>query len=353
VGRLREYKQKGLGELAARAKRTFENASQKLDEMRARHEQLKADLQDREGKLTRKERMVAEIDANIEYRTYAAREVELAKELEAIRLEIETLPNANGIEASIGKIEAALRAKEMEEQKNLGSVETHTARLKDTRAQLNDSRFRQIDEKCAEKNTEHYLCTLAMGDLDRYYKALDRSMIRFHQTMMEEINRSAKELWNKTYKGTDIDGIEIKSEHEGYTDAGARRHSYRVMMRKGDNLLDMRGRCSAGQRVLACLIIRLALAESFCINCGILALDEPTTNLDTANAEAFASALHDVIEHRKSQSNFQLIVITHDEKFVKSIGASGYCNHYYRVAKRLTTGEVHSTIEQVPIAQFD
>ena len=68
MGRLREYKQKGLGELAARAKRTFENASQKLDEMRARHEQLKADLQDREGKLTRKERMVAEIDANIEYR---------------------------------------------------------------------------------------------------------------------------------------------------------------------------------------------------------------------------------------------------------------------------------------------
>jgi recombinational DNA repair ATPase RecF len=44
--------------------------------------------------------------------------------------------------------------------------------------------------------------------------------------------------------------------------------------------LDMRGRCSAGQKVLACLIIRLALAETFCLNCGILALDEPTTNLD-------------------------------------------------------------------------
>ena len=45
-------------------------------------------------------------------------------------------------------------------------------------------------------------------------------------------------------------GIEIRSEHEGYTDSGARKHSYRVMMRKGDNLLDMRGRCSAGQKVL-------------------------------------------------------------------------------------------------------
>eukprot|EP00967_Tisochrysis_lutea_P131101 scaffold227555_cov18-Tisochrysis_lutea.AAC.1 len=33
-------------------------------------------------------------------------------------------------------------------------------------------------------------------------------------------------------------------------------------------------------QVLACLVIRLALAETFCLNCGILALDEPTTNLD-------------------------------------------------------------------------
>ena len=52
-------------------------------------------------------------------------------------------------------------------------------------------------------------------------------------------------------------------------------------MTKGDTRLDMRGRCSAGQKVLSSLVIRLALAESFCINCGILALDEPTTNLDT------------------------------------------------------------------------
>ena len=61
----------------------------------------------------------------------------------------------------------------------------------------------------------------------------------------------------------------------------ARKQSYRVIMTKGDTRLDMRGRCSAGQKVLASLVIRLALAESFCINCGILALDEPTTNLDT------------------------------------------------------------------------
>ena len=59
----------------------------------------------------------------------------------------------------------------------------------------------------------------------------------------------------------------------------------RVVMYSGGAELEMRGRCSAGQKVLACLIIRLALAETFCLNCGILALDEPTTNLDAGGNE--------------------------------------------------------------------
>lgn len=40
-------------------------------------------------------------------------------------------------------------------------------------------------------------------------------------------------------------------------------------MVKQDAELDMRGRCSAGQKVLACIIIRLALAECFGVNCGV------------------------------------------------------------------------------------
>ena len=53
-----------------------------------------------------------------------------------------------------------------------------------------------------------------------------------------------------------------------------------VVMNKGGAEMEMRGRCSAGQKVLASLIIRLALAETFSVNCGMIALDEPTTNLD-------------------------------------------------------------------------
>ncbi len=67
-------------------------------------------------------------------------------------------------------------------------------------------------------------------------------------------------------------------------------------------------------QVLACLIIRLALAETFCLNCGILALDEPTTNLDEANSASLADALRQIMAQRAAQANFQLVVITHDER---------------------------------------
>jgi DNA repair protein RAD50 len=44
-------------------------------------------------------------------------------------------------------------------------------------------------------------------------------------------------------------------------------------------------------QVLASLIIRMALAETFSSNCGMLALDEPTTNLDRENIESLSTAL--------------------------------------------------------------
>lgn len=48
----------------------------------------------------------------------------------------------------------------------------------------------------------------------------------------------------------------------------------------------------------------------------VLILKEPTTNLDYENKNGLAIALAQIIANRASQSNFQLVVITHDEDFV-------------------------------------
>jgi DNA repair protein RAD50 len=104
----------------------------------------------------------------------------------------------------------------------------------------------------------------------------DSALSSFHSLKVQEINKIIRELWQYTYKGEDIDQIEIQSGDDtgdGTTaaasgKAGSRSYNYRVVMRKANVPLEMRGRCSAGQRVLAALVIRLALAETFCLNCG-------------------------------------------------------------------------------------
>lgn len=44
-------------------------------------------------------------------------------------------------------------------------------------------------------------------------------------------------------------------------------------------------------QVLASLIIRMALAEAFSSKCGVLALDEPTTNLDEDNIASLSDTI--------------------------------------------------------------
>ena len=237
---------------------------------------------------------------------------------------------------------------------------------------------------------------------------MEQAIMKYHTEKMEELNKIIGELWKSTYKGhgtllqetcisrddviwesclfLDIDTIRIQTEETQAATAAARRnYNYRVVMQKGQTELEMRGRCSAGQKVLASLVIRLALAETFCLNCGILALDEPTTNLDRENIESLADALgkwvvllmDDIVENcyvvneltglspflflvdvlfvlllflsgsvmyllcsifsiitnRSSKRNFQLLVITHDEDFVELLGRSNCVDKFFRVFK--------------------
>ncbi|NXO68364.1 RAD50 protein, partial [Phainopepla nitens] len=205
------------------------------------------------------------------------------------------------------------------------------------RKELREPQFRDAEEKYRDMMIVMRTTELVNKDLDLYYKALDKAIMTFHSMKMEEINKIIRDLWRSIYRGQDIEYIEIRSDADENVSATDKRrnYNYRVVMVKGDTALDMRGRCSAGQKVLASLIIRLALAETFCLNCGILALDEPTTNLDRENIESLAHALVEIIKSRLHQRNFQLLVITHDEDFVELLGRSEYVETFYRIKKNI------------------
>ncbi|KAI5305042.1 ssDNA endodeoxyribonuclease, partial [Ascosphaera pollenicola] len=266
---------------------------------------------------------------NLQYR-------QLQKKLQEVNQEIEQLSNQNAEvdrdrfvreSEKWSRRHTTLSALCASKKGEMKSKDNQLVELtKDWEVDYKDAKFRY-----KEAHVKVAVTKATIDDLKTYGGALDNAIMQYHSLKMEEINRIIEELWQQTYKGTDVDTVLIRSDNE--TARGNRSYNYRVCMVKGDAEMDMRGRCSAGQKMLASIIIRLALAECFGVNCGLITLDEPTTNLDARNICSLAESLHDIIRERRQQANFQLIVITHDEEFLRHMKCGEFCDHYYRISR--------------------
>ena len=191
----------------------------------------------------------------------------------------------------------------------------------------------------------------ASKDVERYHAALERALLAFHSSRMAVVNAALRELWQKTYRGGDVDRIAVRADADAKS---ARSHNYRLVMVAGGAELEMRGRASAGQKVLAAVLVRLALSEAFAGAASILTLDEPTTNLDAAHSAALADALKAVLDARGGGGGggggLQLVIITHDEAFARALGARTLTDTMWRVTK---DGGQTSTIRRVPVLEDD
>ncbi|KAJ1334538.1 hypothetical protein BSLG_007693 [Batrachochytrium salamandrivorans] len=301
----------------------------KIDDMKSEIETVTGRIERIQKHRSEMQVLQRTIDDNLKLRKLNSELSAIGQRIHAIDVEIQNfdMSAANTQYAELKSIHERLvseRAQLVGEQKQL----EENARRLNKELQTD---YCEIDLQFQEKVIELQLVQKSAHDLEIYAKALDRAIMTHHQHKMDEINKIIRELWTKTYRGLDIDTIEVRWDPEK---DNSRSYNYRVVMVKGDTELDMRGRCSAGQKVLTSIIIRLALAETFCVNCGILALDEPTTNLDRENIESLAESLAEIIQTRRQQSNFQLIVITHDEEFMQLLGSGEFADFYYRVEKK-------------------
>eukprot|EP00477_Mikrocytos_mackini_P001456 GAHX01001565.1.p1 GENE.GAHX01001565.1~~GAHX01001565.1.p1 ORF type:complete len:1277 (-),score=367.54 GAHX01001565.1:34-3864(-) len=253
------------------------------------------------------------------------------KQLLAAKESLESLEEKKNTHTSIAD---ELSSKINSLQGKISEQESQIGRLK---KQLESDQLSDINEKYRVSFVKMQFFQKAAGELKQLHKDLEYSLMTYHSTKMKEVNEVLVDLWRSVYTGSDIEYIWIDSKNEMNTGTTTKRstssYNYSIVMMQNRKFLPLKGRCSAGQKVLASLLIRLALSEVFCSECGILTLDEPTTNLDDDNIEALAEAIIRVIQRRISQGDFQMILITHDEKFVEKLRVSGAFDEYYRVYK--------------------
>lgn len=225
----------------------------------------------------------------------------------------------------------------------IGEVKNQIKKLEN---EINEPNYKNSLENYRRAYYEVDTSKQLIKDLGESRISLEWSLMQFHAEKMERINLLIREYWRLIYRGNDIDYIQIQTDEVDLNANADRRrnYNYRVMQSKNGSEIEMRGRCSAGQRVLASLIIRMALAETFSSNCGVLALDEPTTNLDRNNILSLCEALNRIVDERRMQSNFMLIIITHDDDFISTLGK---INTYHRVFRN---DESKSVIRKVKVA---
>ena len=274
-------------------------------------------------------------DDNLRLREYSSKEAKLRKQIRKLEQELED-GDWKKVQEKKERLTRQYQKLSSEKSAKEGQVVEASRVVKDLERELNQSKWKNAARLYKENAIKHKLRLKVCEDLDKYYRALDFAILKFHKEKMNGINKIIRELWKSTYKGNDIDWIEIRTTDDNTVSGGADKrkvYSYRVVMIKNETELDMRGRCSAGQKVLSSLIIRLALAETFSSNCGIIALDEPTTNLDRENIESLASALADIVNKRAAQRNFQLVVITHDEDFIQELSRCDQVQYFLRVSR--------------------
>ena len=185
-----------------------------------------------------------------------------------------------------------------------------------------------------------YVLTRQSQDLTLMRKAILQGISEYHAKKMSLVNRLLDRYWRNIYCGNDIISIYISCE-QATTGANQGKYSYKIMAKRkigdtgssvecfGNHNTDyfitdeLRGRCSTGQKAIACIVIRLALSQAFCSTtnaCRIFALDEPTTSLDRSTIKSFAHSIFKMIDVFKEAGNpIQLVIITHDSDFMREL----------------------------------
>lgn len=342
---LEKYQQMNLEQLHSEQKHRLKRTTEKIIELEKKRMIKEKEIELINADIANEETTYRNIQDNIDLQKIEKAKLEAQQQLSALEKQFgETDVNKFKREKMNVLSEIEYLNKELGKfNGTLGALQGTCEKLQE---ELNEKKYKNAGKEYLKSVYQVHVLQSAIDDLLKYRTALETSLLKFHEDKMEQINQLLREYWNSIYQGNDIDYIMIKTaedvEGKAASSEKKRSYNYRVVLSKNGSEVDMRGRCSAGQKVLASLIIRMALADTFSMNCGILALDEPTTNLDSANIRSLCNALARIVSERDDDSGkFMLLVITHDEEFANALERA---DHFWKL-KRDNRG--YSRIERV------
>lgn len=250
---------------------------------------------------------------NSELEEFQAKSAQLQKDIEALKIS----------SAAKHELEKERQYPSDSKMQMEGKLKGLTDTLERDEWNLNEGKYKGANEEYSNTCQEEIRIENEIEGLKLHRVQLEQDLLQSHEMHMTKVNNTIRELWPCVYLGGDIERIWIHCFNDQKVIDGNKKRSYdyRVMQLRNGKESEMRFRCSAGQKILACLIIRLAIAETF--ECPFLAIDEPTTNLDDKNMKALSNEIRRLVTlERKKKLTF--IVMSHSISFMQSLQQNEY-----------------------------
>ncbi len=293
-------------------------ASSKLDDYRGLDEILAKSLQLAKAHKEEHERLSKSVEEH-------DREVQrLTKELNSLSIQLDALKRREKHEREIAELSKALESANAElrginfDEKALYALQERITResslLKATDEKISgNGRYMksvesQIEERAKSLAGMNEIAARIetrrgqMGNMNKFRSALVDTEVRLRDSLIRSINTLMQSIWVEMYPYADYAAIRLNAKRDDYAleaSAGAEENR---------EWIEMDGVASGGERSIACLTMRIALAMVIVPNLRWLILDEPTHNIDENGINRFIG----VLGGRLPELVEQIFIITHD-----------------------------------------
>ncbi|MEM5772702.1 MAG: AAA family ATPase [Candidatus Aenigmatarchaeota archaeon] len=296
-----EDSEKTLNQLSDFLNKARENLGQAKREI----DEIEKEIRESESKKRRYEVLLVQLQ-DLEDRK--KRSEEIKKDIEEIKAKIkeeETKLEGKDLVA----IEESLKSKiskESEARTKLQSYDT-LIQEKEARKKEQENKLKDLEKQKKEIQRLDKL----IRDLEVFSLALEETQIELRNNFVEVVNLTMNKIWETLYPYRDFVSVRLNAEEGDYV--------LQLQSREG-NWVNVEGNVSGGERSIACLALRVALALALAPQLRILVLDEPTANLD---ARAIAE-LSITLRERIKEFIDQTFLITHQPELEDAATGSIY-----------------------------
>jgi exonuclease SbcC len=268
-------------------------------------ERLEKQIKEEENKKRKYEILLIQLE-DLEEKKKRSEELKLRIEEIKKKIDEEELKLKGKDLAKMEELLKQIIGKESEIKTKLQSYDSFIQE-KELRKRENEEKLKNLEKQKKEIKRLEGL----VRDLKIFSSALEETQVELRSYFVEVVNNAMNKLWNTLYPYQDFVSIKLNAEEGDYI----------LQLQGRDGIwVNVEGNVSGGERNIACLALRIALALALAPQLRILVLDEPTANLD---AKAI-SELTVTLKERISEFIDQTFLITHQPELEDAATGSIY-----------------------------